>query len=82
MTHSDMLYQQDVSTFYLYEPLLFQIFVPWKKNLDHPLSTISFTVNSQADNLFYKYFYLFQVLYTVEISFLIKIQLKIFYIEP
>ena len=30
MTHSDMLYWLDISTFYLYEPLLFQIFDPWK----------------------------------------------------
>ena len=30
MTHSDMLYWLDISTFYLSEPLLFQIFDPWK----------------------------------------------------
>ena len=29
MTHSGM-YRLDISTFYFYEPLLFQIFVPWK----------------------------------------------------
>ena len=30
MTHSDMLHPLDISTSYLYEPLLFQIFVPLK----------------------------------------------------
>ena len=30
MTHSGMLYLQDISTFYFYEPLLFQLFAPWK----------------------------------------------------
>ena len=30
MTHSGMLYRWDISTFYLYEPFLFQIFVPRK----------------------------------------------------
>ena len=30
MTHSDMLYWLDISTFYRSEPLLFQIFDPWK----------------------------------------------------
>ena len=28
MIHSDMLYRLDISTFYFYAPLLFQIFVP------------------------------------------------------
>ena len=41
ITHSDMLYRTDISTFYFYEPL-FQIFVP-------------FTVKSHTDNHFYKY---------------------------
>ena len=30
MTHSVILYQMDISTFYFYEPLSFQIFVPRK----------------------------------------------------
>ena len=30
ITHFDMLYQLDISTFCFYESLLFQIFVPWK----------------------------------------------------
>ena len=35
-------------------------------------STITFTVNSHADNDFYKYFYLFQVLCSLKSVFLIK----------
>ena len=30
MTYSAMFYRLDISTFYFYEPLPFQIFVPWK----------------------------------------------------
>ena len=30
MTHSGMLCRLDISSFCFYEPLLFQIFVPWK----------------------------------------------------
>ena len=30
MTHSGMLYRLDISTFYFYEPLPFQIFLTWK----------------------------------------------------
>ena len=30
MTHSDVLYRLDISTFYFYKPLPFQIFVTWK----------------------------------------------------
>ena len=30
MTHSDMFYRLDISTFYFYESLLLQIFFPWK----------------------------------------------------
>ena len=30
MKHYDMLCRMDISTFYFYELLLFQIFVPWK----------------------------------------------------
>ena len=32
------------------------------KNLDFPLSFITFTVNSHADIHFYKYIYFFQIL--------------------
>ena len=35
------------------------------KNLGFPLFTLTFTVNSHADNHFYKYIYLFKILYAV-----------------
>ena len=45
----------------------------------------TFTVNSHADNHFYKYIYLFQILYSLKSDFLIKIYAKIltkvFYIQ-
>ena len=86
MTHSDMFYRLDISTFYFYEPLLLQIFFPWKyiktslyKNW-LPLSTITFTVNSHAYNHFYKYIYLFQILYTMKSIFKLKHTLRRFLI--
>ena len=45
------------------------------KNVDIPLSTITFTANSHADNHFYKYIYLCQILYSMK--FLIKIHVKV-----
>ena len=44
------------------------------------LSSITFTVNSHADNHFYKHFYLFQNI-QYEIRFFIKIDVKGFYIQ-
>ena len=35
-------------------------------NLVLPLSSITFTANSQADDRFYKYIYLFQILYSMK----------------
>ena len=82
MTHSGMLYRLDISAFYFFEPLLLQLFVPWKFiNLGLPLSTITLTVNSQVDNHFYKHIYFFSNIIQYEISFLIKIHLKVFYIQ-
>ena len=87
MTHSDMFYRLNISTFHFYEPLLFQIFVPWKfikpslyKNC-LPLSAIAFTVNSHADNHFYKYLYLFHVLYGMKLVFLLKCTLRFLYLN-
>ena len=57
MTHSAMLYWLDIFMFYFYEELLFQILFPWKfiyKTLGPLLSSITFTINSHADNHFYK----------------------------
>ena len=77
MTHSVMLYRLDISTVYFYEPLLFQIFFSLEiyKNFGLSLSTIIFKVNSHADNYFY------ESNNQYEISSLIKIHVKIFYIQ-
>ena len=58
MTHSDMLYRLDISTFYFYEPFAVSDFRPLEiyKKLGFPLSTTTFAVNNHADNHFYKYF--------------------------
>ena len=47
-------------------------------NLGPPLSSITFTVNSHADNHFYKYIYLFQTLYDMKSAFLLKYKLRFF----
>ena len=55
-------------------------FLPLKiyKKLGPPLSRITFPANSFADNHFYKYIYLFQILYIMKSVFFIKIRLRIF----
>ena len=40
-------------------------FLPLEKHLVFPLSSITFTANSQACNHFCKYIYLFQILYSI-----------------
>ena len=47
------------------------------KNLGFPLSTITFAVNSHGDNHFYKYIYLFQILYNMKSVFFMKIHVKV-----
>ena len=46
------------------------------KKLVFLLSTITFTVNSHADNHFYKYNYLFQILCSLKWIFWLKYTLK------
>ena len=46
------------------------------KNLGLPFSTITFTVDSRADNHFYKYIYLFQISYSMKSVFLLKHTLR------
>ena len=64
-----------VSTGYFYILFLWAIvvsdFLPFEilKHLVLALSSITFTANSQADNHFYKYIYLFQILYTIKSVF-------------
>ena len=66
MTHSGMLYRLDISTFYFYEPLLFEIFVPWKfmKTEDFPcllkllqLTATQITISITIFVSVYIYFY-------------------------
>ena len=70
------------STWHFYILLLWAIvvsdFLPLEihKYLLLPLSAITFTANSQADNHFYKYIYLFQILYSVKSAFFIKIHVR------
>ena len=56
------------------------------KHLVLPLSSITFTANSQADNHFYKYtisinLFIYFKYYTVWNQFFIKIHVKVFYIQ-
>ena len=51
------------------------------KNIGLPLSTITFTVNFHRDTNFYKYIYLFQILYSFKSVVLMKIRGKTFYIQ-
>ena len=83
MIHFGLLYRLDISTFHFYEPSLFQIFFPLElyKHLVLPLYSIIFRANSQADNHFYEYIYLFQTLYNIESVFFIKIHVKVFCIK-
>ena len=48
------------------------------KHLVLPLSSITFTANSQADNHFYKYIYWFQILLSMKSVFYLKCTLKCF----
>ena len=78
MTHCDMLYRLDISTFYFHEPLPFQIFNPWKfiKTSGLSPSIVTFTVNSHVGNHFFGYIYLFQILYSMKSVFLLKYTLR------
>ena len=73
-----------VSTGYFYDLFLWAIavsnFCPLEiyKNLGLPFSTITFTINSHADNHFYEYIYLFQILYCMKSLFFIKMHVKVF----
>ena len=63
-----------VSTGYFYVSFLWAIVVSdflsleIHKHLVLPLSSITFTAISQADNHFYKYIYLFQILYSMKLD--------------
>ena len=46
------------------------------KNLGHPWPAIPFSVNSHADNHFYKYIYLFQILFSIKSLLRLKYTLR------
>ena len=77
LTHS-----HNLSTGYFYILFLWAIaildFRPLEiyKNLGLPLSPMTFTVNSHTDNHSYKYIYLFQILYSMKLVFLLKYTLR------
>ena len=77
MAHSGILYRMDIYKFYFYAVSDFRPLGIYK-NLGLPLSTITLTVNSHADNHFYKYIYFFQILYSMNQFFLLKYTLKFF----
>ena len=64
--------------FYILWAIAVSDFLPLKvyKNLGLPLSSINFMFNSHADNHFYKYIYLFQILYSMKSVFLLKYKLR------
>ena len=80
MTHSGMLYRLVISTFYLYDPLLFQIFFPWKfiksmKCLLSLLQSAATQITISINNLFVSH------IIQYKISFFIKIYVKVLYIQ-
>ena len=81
ITHSDTLYWLDISVLFLWIILWIiavSDFRPLEiyKSLDLPLSTITFTVNSDAGNNFCKCIYLIQILYSMKSVFLLKYMLR------
>ena len=81
MIHSDMLYRLDISSLYFYKP--FSDFRPVEiyKNLGFPLFTFAFTISSHACNNFYKYIYLFHILYSIKSSFLLQYMFMVYYVQ-
>ena len=81
-TNKNNTFWQDVTTGYFYLLFLWTIAVSdfclleIYKNLGFLLATITFTVNSHEDNHFYKYIYLFQILYSLKSAFLKKYTLS------
>ena len=78
MTNYGKLYQLDISSFYFYKPFAVPDFCLLEiyKKLGLPLSAITFTVNSHADNHFYKYIYLFQIWCNRKSVFILKYMLR------
>ena len=79
--HKHDTFWQVVTTGYFYVLFLWAITVSYfylleiYKNVGFLLSTTTITVNSHADNHFYKYIY-FQILHSLELVFLSKYRLR------
>ena len=73
MIHSGILYQLDILYILFLWAIIVSDFLPLEiyKNLVFPLSSITFTTNSQADNHFYNYLLVSNII-QYEISFLLK----------
>ena len=81
MTYSDMLHQLNISTFYFYEPFLFQIFVPWKFIKPQAFLCLLSLLQSTATQVIISV-NMFQILFVsniiqYEITFFIKINVKV-----
>ena len=67
-----MLYPLDFSVLLLGATAVFKF-----SSLEIFLSSITLTVNSHADNNFYKYIHLFQILYSMRPVSLLKVPAKV-----
>ena len=82
MIHSGLLYRLDISTFRFYEPLLFQIFFPWKFINIYSFPCLPSLLQPTAKqitisiNIFICFKY-----YTAWNQFFIKIHVKVCYIQ-
>ena len=88
MTNSGMLYRLDISTFYFDEPLLFQIFVPWKFIKTYALPCLLSLLQSKVTQItiFINIFICFKYYAVWNQFFLLKYRcsifnFKVFYIQ-
>ena len=78
MTHSNLLYRLDISRFYLYVPLLLQIFVPWK--FIKAISCLLLLLLSTATQITISVIIFVSNIIKYEINFLLKYMLIRFFI--
>ena len=81
MTHSDMLYRLNISTFCFNESLLLQIFVPWKfiKTQAFPCLLSLLLSTATQITICFKYLQNFlEILYSMKSLFLLKYLLRFF----
>ena len=63
LTHSDMLYQLEIPTFYFYEPWLFHIFVPLNFLKAEAFPCLLSLLQSTTTEI---YIYVFQILFSLK----------------